>query len=454
VRIAIVGGGATGVLAATHLAARDRSGSDQIVVIDPSDELGRGIAYSTQDPRHLLNVRAANMSAFAERPQHFCDWIEAREAEKGPRPFAFVSRWTYGDYVADLARDLLAGRRITHLRETCVNLIETDREARLQLASGATIGADVVVLATGHDAKPALTGIPAEQPWTEASLAGVDPHAPLLIVGSGLTMVDMALSLDRRGHHGPIFVVSRRGLLPTGHRPVAPRTLSAAEVPFGAPLSKLVRWLRALVAAQGEDGGDWRGAFDALRPHTQRLWGAMTLDQRRRFLRHARPYWDVHRHRMAPEIERKLADLIHARGLIVIPGRFAGAAALGANIAVEVRARGSGETKTIEVARVIDCTGLPDDPTKSANPLIRALLAQGAARVDALGIGLDVADDFALIDRRGRSSQRVRALGPLARAAFWECIAIPDIRVQCQQLADSLALSAARVAEGVSPSQL
>ena len=126
---------------------------------------------------------------------------------------------------------LLAAGRITHLRETCVNLIETDREVRLQLASGAAIAADVVVLATGHDAKPALTGIPAEQPWTEASLAGVDPHAPLLIVGSGLTMVDMALSLDRRGHHGPIFVVSRRGLLPTAVAGRAAHALSRQVPP-------------------------------------------------------------------------------------------------------------------------------------------------------------------------------------------------------------------------------
>ncbi|THD44687.1 MAG: hypothetical protein E7774_09785 [Bradyrhizobium sp.] len=437
-RIAIVGGGATGVIAAAHLAARPHSRGDDILVIDPGAELGRGLAYSTTDPLHLLNVRAANMSALADEPHHFCAWLEARFGATQASPFSFVSRWTYGDYLVDIARGLEAAGRIAHLRERCVDLIETDKGVALCFASGAAIVADVAVLATGHDGKPALDGVPAEQPWTDEAMAGFDPMAPILIVGSGLTMVDMALSLDRHGHRGPIHVLSRRGLLPAAHRPTIARTLEPEEVPLGVELSGMVLRLRALAAAETRAGGDWRVTIDALRPYTQQLWRAMTHEQRRRFLRHARPYWDVHRHRMAPEVERRLAELIQSRRLNVIAGSLTHAATEGNGVAVELRLRSAKGARTLHVARVIDCTGLMDNPAKFANRLIGGLLARGLACVDALSIGLEVSEDLALVDACGRASKRVRALGPLARAAFWESTAIPDIRLQCRELADSL----------------
>ena len=189
------------------------------------------------------------------------------------------------------------------------------------------------------------------------------------------------------------------------------------------------------------EGGDWRSAIDALRPHTQPLWRSMSFAQKRRFLRHARTYWDVHRHRMAPEVEAQIGALRAAGRLEIIAGRIARAKQGEIGIEVEIAKRGGGRmTRTF--ARLIDCTGLADDPTRSENPLIRALLARGAARTDPLGIGLYIDEDYALIDASSRRSSRVRAIGPLARAAFWECIAIPDIRLQCRDLAERIAASA------------
>ena len=438
-KIVIVGGGATGVLAAAHLVRHLDAATAKLVVVEPSAEPGRGVAYATDDPRHLLNVRVANMSAFADRPDHLCGWLRAKRGDNCPSPFSFISRADYGGYLADLAREALEAGKLTHAQALCVDLEARGDGARLTLSNGETIDANFVILATGHDTKPTLAGFSADQPWSEGTLDGLDNDAPILIVGSGLTMIDMALSFERRGRRGPITALSRRGLLPTAHRPATPRDLAAAEVPFGAELSAQLAWLRDLATRCSTEGDDWRSAVDALRPHTQRLWGAMHIEQRRRFLRHARVYWDVHRHRMAPEIEAATRALIEVGRLRIVAGRVIGARKIDGEVEVEFARRGALTTEKRRFAHLIDCTGLSEAPLQSANPLLRALLERGVARPDALGIGFDVADDLGLVGADGRASRRIKAIGPLARAAFWECIAIPDIRLQCAQLAEALA---------------
>jgi uncharacterized NAD(P)/FAD-binding protein YdhS len=443
-RIAIVGGGATGALAALHLARALPDCQTEIIIIEPAQTVGRGLAYATDDPRHLLNVRVANMSAFADQPDHLLEWLRREGPVHGlasPTPFCFIPRGTYGAYIADLAQQSLASGAVRHVRDRCLDLTEDADAVTLRLSSGEAVRAEWVVLATGNDAKPVLSGIPAVQPWTEATLTGLPSDAPVLIVGSGLTMVDMVLSLDRRGHLGKITALSSHGLLSLPHRPVKPFPIAAGKVPFGAELSALTAWLCGLARATTSQGGDWRAAIDALRPHTQGLWRSMSLVQRRRFLRHARAYWDVHRHRMAPEVEKQIARLRAAGRLEIVAGRIVRARQVETGIDAEIARRGGGR-EIRKFARLIDCTGLADDPRRSENPLIRNLLARGAARADPLGIGLHVDEDYALIDAASQRSRRVRAVGPLARAAFWECIAIPDIRVQCRDLTERIAASA------------
>jgi uncharacterized NAD(P)/FAD-binding protein YdhS len=438
-RIAVVGGGATGALAALHLARVLGKRAAEIAVIDPADEIGRGLAYATTDPRHLLNVRVANMSAFADQPNHLLDWLRSRGTLSGvATPFCFIPRGIYGAYLADLVRELRAGGALRHLRDRCVDLVGNVNEVVLTLESGNNLVAKFAVLATGNDAKSALNGIPAVRPWSEATLSKVDASDSVLIVGTGLTMVDQVLSLDRQGHAGKITALSPRGLLPSAHRQVKAFP-SVNDIPFGAELSVIASWIRRLSAAMTRDGGDWRSAIDALRPHTQDLWRSMSFAQRRRFLRHGRAYWDILRHRMAPEVETRIEALRAAERLEIVAGRIVQAEQGEDGIAVTISRRGRNQSENRKFARLIDCTGLADDPYRSDNPLISALLARGAARPDPLGIGLDIGEDYALIDRFSRSTGRVRAVGPLARATFWECIAIPDIRVQCQHLAEIIA---------------
>jgi uncharacterized NAD(P)/FAD-binding protein YdhS len=238
-------------------------------------------------------------------------------------------------------------------------------------------------------------------------------------------MVDMALSLDRQGHRGKITALSPRGLLSQVHRNVKPIVVPANDVPFGAELSKLSSWVRQFCANVVNEGGDWRSAIDALRPHTQRLWRSMSLAQRQRFVRHARAYWDVHRHRLAPEVQTQLSSLRAAGRLEIIAGRSVDAEQRKDAITIRIVRRGQNEIETCNFARLVDCTGPIHDPRQSTNPLIRSLLARGAARPDPLSIGLDIDQEYSLIDASSRRSNRVRAIGPLTRAAFWECIAYP-----------------------------
>jgi uncharacterized NAD(P)/FAD-binding protein YdhS len=200
------------------------------------------------------------------------------------------------------------------------------------------------------------------------------------MLGSGLTMVDVVLSLDGQGHRGPITALSRRGLLPLPHAKPIPRPAAAEVVPFGAPISELTAWLRRLAASMATEGADWRSAVDALRPHTSALWQAMSLGQRRRFLRHAKPYWDIHRHRMAPEITERLRALVTEGRLQIVAGRVIATERNERGVALHFRRLGRAGTEIRQVARVVDCTGLADDPLRSTNPLIAALLASGAAR--------------------------------------------------------------------------
>jgi uncharacterized NAD(P)/FAD-binding protein YdhS len=440
-RIAVIGGGASGVIVAANL-VRAMSGRADIVLVERRPQLGQGLAYSTSEPTHLLNVRAFNMSAFPDEPDHFVIWLQQHGPMLGigsPTRFCFVPRIVYGAYIASLLHeDAADGVRV--LRDDCIDLAEESDGVRLGFASGGTLKADIALLATGHDVRSAAElGQAAINPWAPGALDGFDAESPLLLVGTGLTMVDVVLSLNRRGHRGRVVALSRRGLRPATHRAVRTVELERGEVPFATPVSQLMRWLRDFVASVEAEGADWRSAIDALRPYTRSIWQAMTADERRRFLRHARPWWDVHRHRMAPAISEKIDNLLAEDRLSIVAARVLTTEPRKNGFVVRLRRRGSARDETLEVASIIDCSGLPDDPRRSTNGVIRSLFARGLARTDALAIGLDVADDGGVIDACGKPSQRVFAVGPLARGAFWEMVAIPDIRTQCAELADRIA---------------
>jgi uncharacterized NAD(P)/FAD-binding protein YdhS len=437
----IIGGGASGVLLAYQLLQNSEFGF-RVTLIERRSEIGRGPAYHTSNPEHVLNVRAANMSALPDDPGHFWRWLSNRaEGPLCPDPYCFVPRRTYGDYLASLTAPFTSNEstlpRLAIVHGQCVDLSEGPAGVDVTLADGSHHVGDVAVLATGNDSP--IAKLPCDtDPWAPPSTA-IDKDATVLILGTGLTMVDYVLSLLRDGHRGQIVAMSRRGLLAKAHRRTDPVRIDETDVPFGTSASRLLRWLRARVDAHIAKGGDWRSVIDAIRPYTQRLWQELPLSSQRRFLEHARAWWDVHRHRMAPEVEMRLTQALAAGRLSLVAAKLTGIEPNAAGALVRYRRRGQSERASLQAGVIVDCTGIVKDPRATGNPVVQRLFEQGLARADALHIGIDIAEDCAVIDRNGIASRRLFAVGPLTRAAFWEIVAIPDIRNQCAELATRLA---------------
>ncbi len=397
-RVAVVGGGASGTLMALAL-ARQRPDID-VTLIEPG-QIGAGLAYGTSHGEHRLNVLPQRLSPFSDQPDDFAHWLVARGqiAEVGEK--AFVPRALMGAYLSERLATL--GRRVS-IRHASVTTIDADAELiHVRLHSGEIVAADAVILATGHSWAP-----PRDLD------RDVPPDASVTILGTGLGMVDRWLSLRESGHRGPVVAVSRHGLAPLSHG-ACPTPLSLPAVPLGWSVSQTMCWLRDLAAQVA----DWRMAVDAIRPHTQRIWQSWTQSERRRFLRHARRYWDVHRHRIAPDIALRLAQELEERSVRL------------------VRAH-----ETTAGDYLFDCRGHLPDWSDLSNPLIASLVRDGLIRPDALGIGLDVTPGCNLVARDGQPWPQMFAVGPITRGRFWEIEAIPDIRVQCEALAQSISLGA------------
>jgi uncharacterized NAD(P)/FAD-binding protein YdhS len=437
----IVGGGASGVLLAYQLLHNPASDL-RVTLIERRPDIGRGLAYHTGNPEHLLNVRAANMSALPTEPDHFWRWVSTRRTDVPlcPDPYCFVPRRIYGDYIASLLEPLMLGERAHELnivQGECVSISENSTEVTVTLGDGRRYVSDIAILATGHDTAKSDLACHAD-PWAPPATAVFNTETTTLILGSGLTMVDYVLTLLRGENPGPIVAISRRGLLPKGHRRVDSVRIEESDIPFGASVGRLFRWFRQRSDAHVAEGGDWRSVVDAIRPFTQRLWQELPLASKRRFLEHARAWWDVHRHRTAPEVEARLGQAIASGRLTLMAAKVTDIEPNTGGALVRYRRRGQSEIASVQVETIVDCTGIVKDPRSATNPVVRSLLDQGLARVDPLHIGVELDANCGIINRDGVPSRRLYAVGPLTRAAFWEIIAIPDIRNQCAALAAHL----------------
>lgn len=445
-RIIIIGGGASGVLLAAQVLRQ--SDGPHVTIIEQRGMLGCGLAYSTTDPEHLLNSRASNMSGFPDQPDHFVDWLHAHDHPEANR-FSFVSRATYGRYMASLLAPWVGRDRLSCAMAECTVLEEqpgTDHVVA-HLANGSKITGKVAVLATGH-VLPGSQAPFVSQPWD--ALPPEQRKGRVLIVGSGLTMVDQVLSLLNAGHRGEIITLSRRGVLPQAHKENSPLKISADDLPIGQGIANLMRWLRRLIARHEAAGGDWRDVLDGLRPHIQAIWRGLPLDSRRSFLRHGSTLWEVHRHRMPPCSADRIRSALATGQLRSVRGSFqSGWRDDSGQLQARYTARSDGKVVDIAVVRIIDCRGIRRDPETNATPLFADLLQSGRARVDPLRIGLDVGVDGEVLDADGAPSTRIFTIGPASRAALWEITAIPDIREQAARIARSIISSFAGAGQGV-----
>jgi len=440
--VAIAGGGASGSLLAAELV--NRSPEVRVVVIEPRASLGRGMAYATACPAHLLNVPAARMSAFTDEPDDFVNWLAAHHpGTYGPQ--SFVPRALYGDYLAAVvarARQA-AGPRFKHVRAAATQVDFDGTSLAIGASTGDAIHAGVMVLASGNAFPAPWPGIGAElgerrfftSAWDECALQPDDRDEAVLLLGTGLTAVDAVLGLRHNGHRGRLYMVSRRGLLPSEHRFFD--TPPAAK-PDAAGMTDLLDAARKLARGASSESVDWRASIDSIRPRTNALWQAMSVEDQRRFVRHALPYWNVHRHRMAPEAANALADLVAADELRMLAGYTRAISVAAGRFAVTIELRGNRGVTELAVDRIINCSGPEHDVRKLDNPLLRNLLTAGLLQPHALGVGVDVAENGALRDRDGRDSERLFTLGPIRYGTLIETTAIPEIRVQVRDLATLL----------------
>ncbi len=436
--VVIVGGGASGVLLAAHLLRSDDPDL-RITLIEKQGRFGQGLAYSALQRDHRVNVPARGMSAFADEPGHFWTWLQQHQPGKYASSWVFVPRRLYGTYLEDVLRQAASRMpgRLVVLSEEAEALETRGNGVSVRLGNGTSVSARWGVLAVGHETQPARGRGIAVRAGSDQDTP-LDLDAPVMILGSGLSMVDAWVSLSEARHRGPITVVSRNGLLPLAHKDVLPLEIDAADVPFGKSLSALTHWFRKLVRDTEALGGNWRSVVDGLRPYNQRLWQSWPKTGKRQFLRHIRPWWNVHRHRLPPDLHEGLVRAIEAGQVRLVAAEFMGIERAGEGVRATIRPRGSAARQSLDVARVYDCGGVSVDVRASANPIIQQLIHTGAARPDPMHIGLDVDDNCALIAEDGTVSPRVRVVGPLTRGRYFEIEAVPDIRVQCAALAKSL----------------
>jgi len=449
--VLIVGGGFSGV-AVTHALSRlTWPGGVRVVLADRSGSFGRGAAYSTDHPAHLLNVPAGRMGALADDEGHFLSWL--RRDDPNTAGDAFVPRSRYGDYLQDLletARGQLAANVTIETLADQVVALEPVASGRMraQLQSGATLDADRVVLAIGNLPPRTIPGIPGDDercvldPWAPGALKRMRGISSALMVGTGLTMVDAVLLLNETNPGAHFVTVSRRGLLPLAHRdhhPTKPGVIdpAAALAAWNGSALDLLGIVRRESRRAEEHGQDWRDVLNGLRAITPQLWRRMPPREQARFFRHVRPFWDAHRHRMSTRVAARVQSLMANDRLSIVAGRIAACARDGHRVVVDVRRR-DGNLHRYSVDTVVNCTGPDGDLSRSNDPLVAGLRARGAIAPDALGIGIDTGDDGAVKDAKGNASGVLFTLGATRRPALWESTAVPELREQAGTLARRL----------------
>jgi len=445
--VVVVGGGFSGsVFALKHARAHPDA---HVMVVERSRRVGRGLAYGACAPDHLLNVPVSRMElgltpAFGDWLQgHRKELDEALRESGGDLTGAFVPRELFGAYLEERIAEATSTdhrRGLNIVRGEVVRLLDFPARGVL-LSDGREIEADIVVLATGNlPPRPPLakdtwlydTTIFVPDPWADDAFDGLDQHAPVVLLGTGLTMVDVALKLAGQGHCGPMHAISRRGYLPLAHQAGGswPNFLGPHEHPSPRMAMRLLREESEKAEVKGVP---WQRVMDTMRPSVARIWNAWSERERAQFLRHLRPRWDIHRHRMAPRIAARLDALLKNGQLTAQGGRVQAYRRNNGMVDVVLRPRGSHTEQTLNAARVINCTGPRSDMDRLAFPMLADLRRRGLIAPDRLGLGIET-QDCAAQNSAGHVSPWLYALGPLTRPAWWEVVAVPEINAQIDRL--------------------
>jgi uncharacterized NAD(P)/FAD-binding protein YdhS len=447
-QVVIIGGGFSGTVTAVNL-ARLTDAPLSVTVVNSGQPLGRGVAYGTRRPEHLLNVVARNMSALADQPEHFLEWLGTRSdfADIPPAELReqFVPRRVYGDYLQALflwyARAFADGKkvRIDRRDAEALDIVPGAERVKVRLADGATLEADKVVLATGNPAPSNPAGVAIEHPryfpdpWCGWEKKLGDPSEDVALLGTGLTMVDAFLTLNALGWRGKVYALSRNGLLPLAHF----KGQDYPGFPEGDPLQMNLEQLEGSLMEHCErlrqSGINPAILVDKLRPYTQRIWQHFTVSEKRRFLSDLRSRWNVTRHRVPQAVHRELDAAQETGRLQVLACRIASISPRGDQLRIHVQGK-NGEQDLI-VGALVNCTG-PAEGFDAGPVLYQNLIVRGLVSADDVGVGIRATADFAAIDREGKRSSWLMVLGPPLRGMLWETTAVPELRAQAFRVAE------------------
>lgn len=456
--ILIIGGGLSGTMLAVQLLRLP--GRRKVLIIEPRAELGRGEAYSAVELGHTLNGNAARMSVDPDNPDDLTQWLTEHIAGGGwpesaeqnvPISELFPPRGLFGVYVQQRLGEArrvgaLHDSSVEHIRAEVVDLqVDTD-SVQLTLSDGQSLRGGYAVLATGmfpaaRTPQKTSSGLNAAalDPWDVAAMRQLDPQSTVMIIGSGLTMVDAVVSLEQAGHRGPIEVFSRHGLLPHVRRqPPAWVDFLGENHGIRTP-RQLLRELRRQCRAAIAQGIDWQAPLDTVRVHIARLWSQATDTQRRQFVRHVRPWWESHHHR-SPPMSAALVERLYKEGRLRIQAAsFNGLEpSPDGGVRIRIRRRGESETCVVQGAALINSSGIEYDWRRVARPLPQQVLARGLVQPGPLALGIAATVDGAVLDEEGRAADRLFAMGPPLRGMWWESTAVTDVALQAKALAARL----------------
>ena len=434
--IAIIGGGVSGTLTAFHLVRRATPA--RVILIDQRPDFGLGLAYSTPSLRHLLNVPAGKISALPDQPDHFLNWLR-KHHDPAATEKTFAPRAVFGRYIQSL---LASTRMVEQEIATVLDVRLHGSGGVLTLDSGCELRADLIVLATGNFDPAPLPGITnaasdsglyRHNAWAAETYDGLHSAAPVALIGTGLTGVDVVLRLRELGHRGRIIAVSRHGIFPSRHDDYTP--LNSAAIPSDTPAT-CVAYLRALRAAI-HGGAEWRAAVDSLRETTNELWLRLPIEEKKRFRRHLQRRWDVVRHRMAPPIADVIESELRNSTLEIREGHLKTVEASPAGAHITLGAHDG--TESFYADRVINCTGPSMNYRRVPSTLLQNLFKRGLVTAGPLGTGFHCSQNGAVIDAAGHASEIIFNIGPGRQGDLLESIAIPEIRQQAAELASTLA---------------
>ncbi|MDK4733651.1 FAD/NAD(P)-binding protein [Rhizobium sp. CNPSo 3490] len=464
--VAIIGGGVSGAGVAYHLARAKDGERPVIMVFEPRAELGRGLAYDTDDPAHRINVPAAKMSLQPDDLGEFQAWIEARDAvaddpgARQPDGMLFPRRRLFGEYVASLLKPLLEEGVVLHNRARVTGLERRGGRWSIRDDSGGMMLADIVAIATSHPPPAApgrLAASLAAHPRFVAdttkpgALGVIGRHDRVLVIGNGLTAADVIASLAECGHDGAVTAISRRGLRSRGHAPV-PQPLFGEFISDAAHSAvSLLRRIRAAIRTAEAQGICWHGVIDQVRAQGHDLWQALPIAERRRIVRHLRPYWDVHRFRIAPQVEAVLDAAIAAGRLEIVAGSVADARIEGELVLCTLQPRYQRQPLERSYDAVVVTTGPAHGGILETQPWLAALAANGHLSLDPTGLGLACTEQSEAIGPSGKAESSLLISGPLARGTFGELMGLPQVTEHAFFVAGEIAAKLRQAATNTRP---